>query len=83
MDEIKTGFKEETAPEDRSCFERFVHDIRNPLTNISLAAEQIESALPDTKETLLLAQMIQRNAERIRQLIEEILRRVPGETSGN
>jgi signal transduction histidine kinase len=49
------------------------HEVRNPLTNISLATEQLEESLPATKESGVLLEMISRNATRINQLVSELL----------
>ncbi|MEO5563199.1 MAG: CHASE3 domain-containing protein [Chitinophagaceae bacterium] len=50
------------------------HEVRNPLTNISLAAEQLlESNVSGTKENTVLLEMISRNAGRINQLVSELL----------
>jgi len=49
------------------------HEVRNPLTNISLAAEQLTDNLPPTKESVVLLEMISRNATRINQLVSELL----------
>jgi signal transduction histidine kinase len=49
------------------------HEIRNPLTNISLAAEHIRLEIPATEETDLLLNMITRNSTRINQLISDLL----------
>lgn len=49
------------------------HEVRNPLTNISLAAEQLEENLPASKESVVLLEMISRNAARINQLVSELL----------
>ncbi len=49
------------------------HEIRNPLTNIALASEQISSAPDHDEETTMLLQMINRNANRINQMISELL----------
>ena len=49
------------------------HEIRNPLTNINLATEQLrEDILPNEDHTMLL-QMITRNSLRINQLISDLL----------
>ena len=50
------------------------HEIRNPLTNIGLALEQLTSELPDNEDTNLLVSMISRNAGRIDQLITDLLK---------
>jgi len=49
------------------------HEVRNPLTNISLAAEQIREAIPENEETNMLLSMINRNTNRINQLISDLL----------
>lgn len=49
------------------------HEVKNPLTNISLAAEQIKEQLPPEDDTLMLFQMISRNANRINQLVSDLL----------
>lgn len=49
------------------------HEIRNPLTNISLAAEQIKASTNSNPETTTLLDMISRNAVRINQMISELL----------
>jgi len=49
------------------------HEVRNPLTNISLAAEQLqEMAIPNNESSMLL-DMINRNAVRINQLVSDLL----------
>ena len=49
------------------------HEIRNPLTNIALASEQIKVASSQDEETVMLLDMINRNANRINQMISELL----------
>jgi signal transduction histidine kinase len=51
------------------------HEIRNPLTNINLAVEQLQSELDGhaARSTELLLEMIHRNSERINLLITELL----------
>lgn len=50
------------------------HEIRNPLTNINLAADQLSTELPSADEnTAFLFEMISRNSNRINQLISELL----------
>ncbi len=50
------------------------HEIRNPLTNINLAADQLSSELPENDvNTGFLFEMINRNSNRINQLISELL----------
>lgn len=49
------------------------HEVRNPLTNISLATEQLQEEIPSNDETELLMSMIDRNTTRINQLITDLL----------
>lgn len=49
------------------------HEVRNPLTNINLAAEHLKSEITITAETELLIDMITRNGYRINQLISDLL----------
>ncbi len=49
------------------------HEVRNPLTNISLATEQLHEEIPHNEETELLVHMIDRNTIRINQLITDLL----------
>lgn len=52
----------------------FAHEIRNPLTNINLATEQLSSELPANDEnTRFLLELINRNSNRINQLISDLL----------
>ena len=49
------------------------HEIRNPLTNIGLASDQLKSEVPENEETTMLLEMINRNGTRINQLITDLL----------
>ncbi|TKK71556.1 GHKL domain-containing protein [Ilyomonas limi] len=49
------------------------HEVRNPLTNINLATEQLQEEVPRNDETELLMRMIDRNTARINQLITDLL----------
>jgi len=49
------------------------HEVRNPLTNINLAAEQLRSEMEGTQNTEMLFKMITRNSERINQLVSDLL----------
>ncbi len=50
------------------------HEVRNPLTNINLAAEQLKTETQDNYEsTGFLFEMINRNSNRINQLISDLL----------
>ena len=49
------------------------HEVRNPLTNISLAAEQLKETNKPDEETELLLDMIGRNVNRINQLVSDLL----------
>jgi signal transduction histidine kinase len=50
------------------------HEVRNPLTNINLATDQLKSEIIDPDESNgLLFEMINRNSHRINQLISDLL----------
>jgi len=50
------------------------HEVRNPLTNLTLALDQLQDEIPDKNESVLLySDIIQRNANRIEELIGEML----------
>lgn len=49
------------------------HEVRNPLTNINLAAEQLRSELNSTESTEMLFNMIGRNSDRINLLVSDLL----------
>lgn len=49
------------------------HEVRNPLTNINLAAEQLRNEVPASADVNLLFEMISRNSNRINQLISDLL----------
>lgn len=50
------------------------HEVRNPLTNINLAIAQIKSEIPHLDENFtILFEMVNRNSQRINQLITELL----------
>ncbi len=49
------------------------HEVRNPLTNISLAAEQLQEMALENNESSMLLDMINRNAVRINQLVSDLL----------
>ena len=49
------------------------HEVRNPLTNINLATEQLRSELVATPSTEMLFDMVVRNSERINQLVSDLL----------
>jgi len=50
------------------------HEVRNPLTNLNLALEQLRSELlPDSDSGKLYADIIERNSDRIEQLVSEML----------
>lgn len=50
------------------------HEVRNPLTNLHLALEQLKEEVGDENEMIeLYSDIIKRNAERIDQLITELL----------
>ena len=49
------------------------HEVRNPLTNLNLALEQLKDEMPDSESAELYTGIISRNANRIEQLISEML----------
>lgn len=49
------------------------HEVRNPLTNISLAAEQLQDMMDHNKDSQVLLEMISRNGTRINQLVSDLL----------
>jgi len=49
------------------------HEVRNPLTNINLATEQLKESSPPSDENIMLLDMIKRNSLRINQLISNLL----------
>jgi len=50
------------------------HEVRNPLTNLNLALEQLKDEMPkDSESAGVFADIIERNADRIEQLITEML----------
>jgi len=49
------------------------HEVRNPLTNINLATEQLRTEIAPSEDAEILFQMIARNSNRINQLIGNLL----------
>jgi signal transduction histidine kinase len=49
------------------------HEVRNPLTNINLATEQLHSEIQNNQNAELLFTMIARNSERINHLVKDLL----------
>ncbi|MEO5682398.1 MAG: CHASE3 domain-containing protein [Chitinophagaceae bacterium] len=49
------------------------HEVRNPLTNINLAMEQLKSEMSGDEDNSILFEMVQRNSNRINQLITDLL----------
>lgn len=49
------------------------HEVRNPLTNINLATEQLKDSLVDNDDNNMLLEMVKRNGLRINQLISNLL----------
>jgi len=49
------------------------HEVRNPLTNINLATEQLRNEISENEDATLLFDMISRNSNRINQLISDLL----------
>jgi signal transduction histidine kinase len=49
------------------------HEVRNPLTNISLATEQLQEMATHSPDSIMLLDMISRNANRINLLVSDLL----------
>ena len=49
------------------------HEIRNPLTNINLSLEQFNQEISEDDDTKLYVDIIQRSADRIKSLLEDIM----------
>lgn len=53
---------------------QIAHEVRNPLTNINLATSQLKEDLPNINEdNMYMFEIINRNSERINQLISDLL----------
>lgn len=50
------------------------HEVRNPLTNILLATEEIKEECGDNEDAVIMLDMIHRNADRISSLIDNFLK---------
>lgn len=50
------------------------HEIRNPLTNLNLALENLKDELPETETTKTYTEIINRNSNRIETLISDLLK---------
>ncbi|RYY55297.1 MAG: GHKL domain-containing protein [Chitinophagaceae bacterium] len=77
LDKVNTELQELKSIEKFASTGRIArtiaHEVRNPLTNISLAAEQIRDGVQKNPEAELLLDMITRNATRINQLVSDLL----------
>ncbi len=49
------------------------HEVKNPLTNILLCAEQMKEFLPDNEEFISYIEIVERNSNRINQLIVNLM----------
>lgn len=56
------------------------HEVRNPLTNINLACEQLRAEV-ETEDSEIFFTMIKRNSERINQLVSDLLATTRAELS--
>lgn len=73
-------FSEKIAVSGR-LIRMLAHEVRNPLTNITLSAEQLESEL-ENEELNFYTQIIKRNCGRINELITQLLQSSrPGEVN--
>lgn len=50
------------------------HEVRNPLTNISLSREQLQELYEDDEEAMIYLEIIERNTQRIDELITNLLK---------
>lgn len=50
------------------------HEVRNPLTNIRLAVEELAEFSSEDEDVITLQKMIERNAQRIANLIDDLLK---------
>ena len=63
----------QTMATSRQIARSMGHEIRNPLTNLNLALEQLTEELSTDEDTQLYIDIISRNASRIEQLMAEML----------
>ena len=49
------------------------HEVKNPITNINLATDQLEESIESNEDTEMMLGIIKRNTERINQLISNLL----------
>lgn len=49
------------------------HEVRNPLTNLNLALEQLKEEIPQESDGAFYIDILRRNMERIKQLIDDLL----------
>lgn len=80
IEKLKTANKELT---DLKSIEKFAisgrisrtlaHEIRNPLTSIALATDQLKDSIADNEDNAFLLDIIKRNSERINSLISKLL----------
>ncbi len=80
IEKLKTANKELT---DLKSIEKFAisgrisrtlaHEIRNPLTSIALATDQLKDSIADNEDNAFLLDIIKRNSERINTLISKLL----------
>ncbi len=70
---LEESFSEKKFASSGRMARNFAHEIRNPLTNINLAVEQLVAELPPEENTRFLLDMINRNSKRINQIISELL----------
>jgi two-component system, sporulation sensor kinase E len=49
------------------------HEVRNPLTNINLATDELGSQMQEQEQTVLYTEIIKRSSERINNLISDLL----------
>lgn len=78
MTQLKQAEKQVLAAEKLSLSGRIArmmgHEVRNPLTNINLALDQLQEEMPaQNDEARLYVDMIKRNSDRISKMIDQLL----------
>lgn len=80
VDELKTANTELTNLKSLEKFtstgriaRTLAHEVRNPLTNINLAASQLEESFELDEESRFLFDIINRNSERINKMVSSLL----------
>lgn len=70
----KDYFQQEKLALTSNIARSLAHDVRNPLTNINLAQDQLSEAITEDDTLELYLDIIKRNTQKINHLIDELLR---------